>query len=854
MKCFFASRTLDAMRLGKRLYSLLIFLGVSILGGGLVAGLVIPAVSMATTTGRDAAQSLDALPAEFEPTDTAERTRVELADGTFLTYFYKENRVNEKLENIAPIMRAAQVAIEDHRFYEHGAIDVTGTLRALVSTSQGVTQGGSSITQQYVRLLQLQAADAANDAAARNAATENTMARKIREMRFAMALEKKYSKDQILEGYLNISYYGDGAYGVGAAARHYFGVSASKLSLAQAAMLAGLVRNPVTTNPVKYPRMAIERRNDVIDRMLQLSRDPESSMYGLITEEEAAAAKEEPFDASKVTDNTLDCASSRYPFVCDYAKRVLLNEASDLGSTKADRTDRLYRGGLTIRLTIDPKIQKQSEKTIANYLDARDPAISVITMLEPDTGNIISMAQSRPKWGDDLKKGLTSYNYAVTHAMGGKEGFQGGSTFKAFVAAAALEEGMGAYGKYKADRQVHLGGETFKSCDGPFTLQGKWDPVGGYGGASVDMFTGVTKSVNTYFAQLIQAVGGCESVTMATKLGLEMGQPNASYADIMDYDTVPSFTLGAVEVSPLSLVSAFGVFANRGVRCEPNIIASITTRSGTEIAPPKTECKRVISKDVADAINKIFQGPMNAGTARPAKIPGVQMAGKTGTVSDNRAVWTVGYTPELVGGAVVSYDSDPAWSSFWKKHKVSYMRGAYMKYSKRYLQASSGTDAGGRLLKPAFSYAIDNIEGYKGTKFKEPPSSILKGEQIDIPSCSGASVKECTKKIEKAGFSVYTTNVNSDAAKGTLVGTNPSGTAPKGSGVAIQISKGPKKGSEAWCQLSGNEYLEECRKYLPAPTCDEGEVLVPEPAPGYCAPDNQGGNDQGGGNGRGRGR
>jgi membrane peptidoglycan carboxypeptidase len=846
---FSASRTLDAMRLGKRLYSLLIFLGVSILGGGLLAGLVIPAVSMASTTGRDAALSLDALPAEFEPSAAAERTRVELADGTFLTYFYKENRVVEKLDNIAPIMRAAQVAIEDHRFYEHGAIDLMGTMRALVSTSQGVTQGGSSITQQYVRMLQLQAADAANDAAARNAATENTMSRKIREMRFAMALEKKYTKDQILEGYLNISYYGDGSYGVAAAARHYFGVSAKDLNLSQAAMLAGLVRNPVTTNPVKYPRMAEERRNDVIDRMLQLSKDPTSSFFGLITEEEAAAAKAEPFDKSKVTENKLDCASSQLPFVCDYAKRVLQEQSSGLGTNPTDRLDRLYRGGLTIRLTIDPKIQKQSEKTIAKFLDARDPAVSVITMLEPSTGNIVAMAQSRTKWGNNLKKGLTNYNYAVSKSMGGTEGFQGGSTFKAFVAAAALDEGMGAYGKFKAPRQVHLGGKPFKSCDGTFTVK-KWDPVGGVGG-SIDMFTGVTRSVNTYFAQLIQAVGVCESVQMASKLGLEVGQPTAEHPDIMSFHTTPSFTLGAVEVSPLSLVSAYGTFANRGKRCDPNIIASIKTRSGVEVAPPKIECKQVIPKDVADAVNKIFQGPMNYGTARPAKVPGIQMAGKTGTVSDNKAIWTIGYTPELVAGAVLSYDSNPTWKSFWDKRRNIYMKYAYMEHSKRRLSASSTWETAAQLLGPSYAYAIKN---YETTKFKEPPQSILNGEQVSVPSCSGSSVKECMRKLEKAGFTHYTSNVNSDAAKGTLVGTNPSGKAPKHSSIEIEISKGPKKGSKAWCELSGNESRDECRKYLPPPTCAEGEELVPDPAPGYCRPIGEGGGGEGEGGGRGRGR
>ncbi|MGC3954673.1 MAG: transglycosylase domain-containing protein [Propionicimonas sp.] len=840
------------MRLGKRLYSLLIFLGVSILGGGLLAGLVIPAVSMASNTGRDAAASLESLPADFPTTPAAERTRVELADGTFLTYFYEENRVVEKLENIAPIMQQAQVAIEDHRFFDHGAIDLTGTMRALLSTSQGVTQGGSSITQQYVRLLQLQLADATNDSTARLAATENTLSRKIREMRFAMALEKKLTKQEILEGYLNLSYYGDGAYGVAAAARHYFGVSASKLNLAQAAMLAGLVRNPVLNNPVKNPLLAEERRNDVIDRMLQLSKDPDSGMFGLITDEEAAAAKAEKFDQSKVTKNTLNCANSKYPFVCDYAKRVLLTQSSQLGATEAERKDYLFRGGLTIKLTVDPKIQKQSEATVADYLDPRDPAISVITMIQPSTGNILAMAQSRPKWGDKLKKGTTNFNYAASYAMGGTEGFQGGSTFKAFVAAAALEQGMGAYGTYKADRQVKMTGKVFKSCDGPFTQTNKWEPVGGAGGRSINMFQGVTGSVNTYFAQLIQAVGVCESVTMATRLGLEMGRPTPQNPNIMSYDTSPAFTLGAVEVTPLSLVSAYSTFANRGKHCEPNIIASITTSTGKEIKPPETKCEQVISKDVADAINKIFQGPMNAGTARPAKIYGVQMAGKTGTVDGNKAVWTIGYTPELAGGAVISYDSSPEWASFWnpKKKNINY---AHMKYSGRTILARSGSQAGGMLLKPAFAYALKHLEDYKGTKFKEPPESILRGEQVSVPSCSGLSVNRCLKKLQDAGFPAYTIKVNSDAAKGTLVGTQPSGKAPKGSGIAVQVSKGPKKGSEAWCKLDGNEGREECLKYLPPPVCAEGEVLYPDPPPGVCLPaEQQPQGNQGGGGGRGR--
>jgi len=819
------------MRLGKRAYSLLVFLGVAVLGGVLAAGFVVPVVSMVATSGRDAALSLDALPAELDTPDQSERSRIEMADGSLLTYFYSENRVYEPLANIAPIMQEAQVAIEDHRFFEHGAIDLQGTLRALVSTSQGVTQGGSSITQQYVRLVLIETAEANNDPEARAAATENTLARKIRELRFAIALEKKHSKEQILERYLNISYYGDGAYGVEAAAKHYFGVSAKKLNLAQAAMLAGLVRNPVTTNPVKYPQVALERRNNVIDRMVEL---------GKVTKAEGQAAKAEPFDKEKVTENRLDCANSRYPFICDYAKRVLLSDQTpDLGSTREDRENRLFRGGLTIRLTVNPKIQKQSEKTIANFLDARDPVVGVVTMLEPSTGNIVSMAQSRTKMGNNLKgkkddwRGETYYNYAATHAMGGSDGFQGGSTFKAFIAAAALDNGMGAYGRYHARQHMEFEG-PFKSCDGEFMLDDPWK-VNNAGGTGIrDMFSGVTGSVNTYFAQLIQAVGGCESVKMADRLGLELGKPTEDQPDVLSYDTIPAITLGAMEISPLSMVEAYATFANRGVHCEPVIISSIKTRQGVDLGVPSADCKRVISKDVADAVNKIFQGPFRSGTASPARIPGVQLAGKTGTVSDNAAVWTVGYTPELAAAAMYSYDKDPRFGKFWKSRQGRYLRGAYLKYSEQYVRGVSGGEAGAKLLKPALAYALKSYD--TSVRFNEPPASILRGEWVNVPSCVGMGVGTCKSRLRKAGFTYFTTQVDSDAEKGTIVGTSPSGKAPKLSAISIQISKGPKKGSEGWCELPGNEGKPECVKYLPPPTCGEGEILVPDPPPGVCVP------------------
>ena len=242
-------------RAGSLAYSLVMFVVVSILAGVLVAGLFIPFAGMAGVTSNAAAAELKSLPAELATPAPATRSKVLMANGKTLAYFYDENRIPVKLKSIAPIMRQAQIAIEDHRFYEHGALDFKGTMRALVrnSAGDGITQGGSSITQQYVKMVQIEECQAKGDSQCVKDAQAPTMQRKIRELRYAIAMEKKFTKDEILERYLNIAYYGAGAYGVEAAARHYFSTKASKLTLAQAAMLAGLVQNPDANNPSATP-------------------------------------------------------------------------------------------------------------------------------------------------------------------------------------------------------------------------------------------------------------------------------------------------------------------------------------------------------------------------------------------------------------------------------------------------------------------------------------------------------------------------------------------------------------------------------------------------------------------------
>lgn len=236
------------MRLGKRLYSLVMFLVVSVLGGLLIAGLVVPAAGVSAEVSKSTAAAMDALPAELVEVPLAQKSKVLLADGSTLVNFYDGNRQYVTLDKIAPIMQKAQIAIEDHRFYEHGAMDLQGTLRALVSTVRGNTQGASTLTQQYVKMSLISAAQARGDSDGVQKA-QNTITRKIQELRYAIALEKQLTKDQILERYLNIAYYGDGAYGVEAAALNYFGVHASKLTCPRPPCWAGMVRNPVGTNP-----------------------------------------------------------------------------------------------------------------------------------------------------------------------------------------------------------------------------------------------------------------------------------------------------------------------------------------------------------------------------------------------------------------------------------------------------------------------------------------------------------------------------------------------------------------------------------------------------------------------------
>jgi membrane peptidoglycan carboxypeptidase len=768
-------------RAGSVAYSAVMFLVVSMVAGLLVAGLAVPVAAMAGVGGRAAEKTVEELPRELATPPQPVRTKVTMGNGETLAYFYDQDRTYKQLDDIAPIMRKAQLAIEDHRYYEHGALDVQGTLRALLSNAAagGVSQGGSSITQQYVKMVRIQQAELSGDEKGIAAAQDDTYARKIEELKYAIALEKKFSKDEILERYLNIAYYGDGAYGVEAAARHYFRTSAKKLTLPQAAMLAGLVRNPNVDNPAADYDAAISRRNVVLQRMAEL---------GVISADQASEAKEADYDADQIKTTPNGCIGSRYPFLCNYVYKSMLKMPT-LGKTEQDRINAIKRGGLTIETAIDPKTQDAAQEAVSEYVSETDPVISTMSMIQPGTGLIIGMAQSRPEMGDDEKKGETYYSYPAPPDLGGSPGgFQSGSTFKAITLAAALEEGVSPSKTYNAARRMDMSNSTWRTCNGTVTI-GDYKPKNSTAANGVmDMRRAAAGSVNTYFLQLEKTIGLCPVVKMAKKLGVKL----ASGQDIedSDYAIAPSLTLGVANIAPLSLAEAYATFAARGVHCDPIIIDKITKPNGDEIEPPSANCKRVISKDVADGVNSILQGVMQgSGTGARAALPdGRPQAGKTGTTDENQAVWFAGYTPDLAG--VASIAEDVTQKPFKKPNDRAGGLLGYQLDTGIYIEGSGGGDAGEGIWEPAMRKALKGIEPSDFADYRNSDTS--KDNVVEVPAACDMSRQNGTDALETAGFSVIPTSIHSNSAAGSWLGFSQcGGKLPKYSTIYSLFSAGP---------------------------------------------------------------
>ena len=700
---------------------------VAVVMGVVVAGLAIPFAGALGLGADRVADGMKHLPAELETEDLAQKTQIVDGSGNVIATLYDENRITVPLSQMSRTMVKAIVAIEDYRFYEHGALDLKGTLRALITNqaSGSQVQGGSSITQQMVKLTLLAQAQTKEE---RIAATDDTYQRKIRELRYAIAVEQKHSKDWILERYLNIAYFGDGAYGIQAAAQHYFNTDAKDLNLRQSATLAGLVKNPSGYDPTNSPDQAIGRRNVVLERMAELN---------VISDKRAERTMKKGLGLdTQPTPN--GCVNSRAPFFCDYVISYLMKDPA-LGKTRSDRKKTLYSGGLTIRATVDLRFQAAADKAVKSHVFPRENAIGGLAMVEPGTGEVRAIAQSRPM-GSDKKAGQTYLNYVVPKRFGDSNGFSGGSTFKAFVLASAIQQGIPMSQVIQAPSTLTVQKSDYHDCnDQPYDY-GPWTVHNSTTSGAKNMYTGTRESVNTFFAQLEQKTGLCDPFRLARRMGLELTDPVGGRGGI-GAERVASFTLGTPDVSPLEMAEAYATFAARGLHCASRPVTVVEDSVGKVVKKYPAQCSQVITNGVADAVNDVLRGVQEpGGFGYDAGISlAVPSAGKTGTADSHQAVWFVGYTPKLAAAAMVAGANSAGTPISLDGQHV----GGVYQYT-----THGSTTAG-----PIWGEAMHAISQWLPfSDFVQPDVTEIKGVLTTVPSVAGMSVANAEATLRAAGF------------------------------------------------------------------------------------------------------
>ncbi|MEU3772013.1 transglycosylase domain-containing protein [Streptomyces sp. NPDC032472] len=613
------------------------FLGVSVLAGVVLAGIAIPGAGALGLAAKGTVEGFDEIPANLKTPPLSQRTTILDAEGGLIAMVYSRDRQVVPLTAISPYVQKAIVAIEDSRFYEHGAVDLKGILRAVNQNAQegSAAQGASTLTQQYVKNVFVE--EAGDDETKVREAQEKSLGRKVRELKYSIQVEEELGKKKILENYLNITYFGQQAYGIESASQRYYSKPAKDLTLDESALLAGLVQSPSRYDPVNDSQEAMKRRNVVLQRMADLKE---------VTQTEADEAKKKPV-VLKVTRPKSGCITAvrGAGFFCDYVRNTVLTDPA-FGKTREERAKLWNLGGLTIRTTLDPQSQDSVNESIKDHVNQDDKVATAVTLVQPGTGRVLAMGQSKP-YG--FGKNETQINFSVDKRMGGSNfGFPTGSTFKPFVAAAALENGMPAGKVYTTAQEIEYPGPVETCGDKPWVNTDHErvpnESLSEFG--AYNLRDAMAKSVNTYFAEMIAEIGLCPVTEMTTKLGVIP-------ADGSKLPEVPAIALGTEGMSPLTMANAYATFANRGTYCTPVSIESITDAHGKALSVPKSKCDRVMAERTADTINTLLLGVVDSGTGTQAGLTDRQNAGKTGTTDNRYNAWFVGYTPNMSGATWV---------------------------------------------------------------------------------------------------------------------------------------------------------------------------------------------------------
>jgi membrane peptidoglycan carboxypeptidase len=777
-------------------------LGFSAVAGVLVTVMVAPAIAVTGITASNTVGIFNALPEYIALDSGSQQNTIAVrnpdqpdetaADAyTVVATLYDQNRQEIALDQMSEFVTCAAIAGEDKRFYEHGGVDMPSLVRAAIGQVSGDQDAGgaSTLTMQLVRnILQQQAIN--NESytdeqrkAEIQAALDPTLDRKIKEMKLAIGLEKNYTKEQILQGYLNIAGFGGNTYGVQAAAYEFFGTTAAQLTYNQAASLIAIVQYPNLRSLNSDDNFAAnqERRDVILTAMAQ---------YGCITKAERDEAIAIPVDSTFVqrAPSVVGCRNATpaiYGFVCDYAKRTVPNLTA-LGSNADERRSAWKRGGYQLVLTVDPRLQQAAYDNVNQWApnnETRFDLGAVAVSVKVGSGNIVAMAQN--KWFDDSIEAETditkdAVNYAVDRDHGGSIGFQPGSTYKPYVLLAFLAAGHGVNESYNAGVREVNQAEFADSCE-PESVGGNivGPPWGGKYDfkndsneqGSYTIVRGTGASVNSIFIQMAKAVDQCDIKKLASSIGVHNGNPD------QELITRPSCAIGGCEnsVAPLQQAAAYAAIANQGVFCEPRMVDRVVVVETGEVleGEPLTCGQSLVSPGVANTAAYAMAASVNGGTASASNPrDGTPYIGKTGTTDKSIHTWMVGTSTQVA-------------TAVW----VGNVQGSQAMRNIR-INGQSGSQIRHRIFLPT-AQAIDRV--YPGGAFPGPDPALMTGSPVEVPNLIGSSLEQANAALTLAELGFEDGGqVDSDLPAGQVASTDPGPGAqvPRGTTVKVFTSNG----------------------------------------------------------------
>src|SRR6476661_352261 len=747
----------------------------TLLAGGRVAGLLLPysvGMGIASNAVTDAIDDAKADPLNA---DIPLRTTITDSAGAPIATIYDQNRVYVPLSSISDYLQVAVVSMEDRRFYQHQGVDWRGTVRALLRNAQTdqAAQGGSTLTQQYVKNY-LYLVEAKTEAEKADAIA-TTPIRKLKEAKLALQVEQTLSKAEILERYLNLVAFGPSQYGAEAASQWFFGTSADKLTLAQAALLAGMVNNPPKYNPLdeNHVQDARDRRDLVLDVMVATGRLSKATA-------EETKKQDLGLNPNRTSSGCIPANNSATNgFFCQYALDYLAQAGFDAKT--------VARSGWTIKTTLDPAVMAAAKAAATSNADPTVPgverianAVAVVGKDEPR--KVLALAANRP-YGLDASKGETVQRLPTTFAPLGA-----GSTFKIFTAAAAMEMGLGTNATIDVPAQY----------TSPLVPTATFKNAGAYP-ATMTLAQALATSPNTGFVALEDQVGLQKVADMAVKLGmrgysLDAGQVDPAFAGAgTDYTAqvsaqkMASFTLGVSPVSPLELANVGATLDSDGKWCPPTPIDTITDRNGKFVTWNKTSCDQAVPADLARTLSVAMEGDLTGGGTSAASAAAAgwtwTAAGKTGTTQEYKSSAYLGFTPEM-SASVVLWDSEP--------RPQSICRDPIRTCSSDEALAGNGVSGGSVPAATWFATMKPLKNGQPDTFFRPASPAYLKGAaSTQVPSVVGKNVDDAKNQLTAAGFTVnVTAKSGAGAAVNIVVDQNPKGTALPGGAITLVVSAG----------------------------------------------------------------